>query len=104
MCGRCERDRIGLTRRLDMADARINESCIIGLPTCGYGFNSSRMAFIAAAADDEFALELGLLESLLREKDYEAYVAVQNLDPAKLAFCTKICSKIIQSHFCIVLL
>jgi hypothetical protein len=29
-------------------DAKINEKCIIGLPTCGYAFSSSRMAFIAA--------------------------------------------------------
>lgn len=87
-----------------MPEARINESCIIGLPTCGYAFSSSRMAFIATPADDEFALELDVLNSLLQEKEYESYIALQKLDPAKLAFCTKICSKIIASQFCIVLL
>jgi hypothetical protein len=76
-----------------MAEARINESCIIGLPTCGYAFRSARMAFIAAPADEEFALELDVLQTLLREKEYEAYVALQNVEPAKLAFCTKICSR-----------
>jgi len=87
-----------------VAEAKINESCSIGLPTCGYAFSSSRMAFIAAPSDDEFALELEVLAGLLRDKDYEAYVALQNVEPAKLAFCTKICSKIMTSQFCIVLL
>jgi hypothetical protein len=87
-----------------MAEAKINESCIIGLPTCGYAFSSARMAFIAAPSDAEFALELDVLQTLLREKEYEAYVALQNVEPGKFAFCTKICSKIITSQFCIVLL
>ncbi len=87
-----------------MPEAKINESCIIGLPTCGYAFSSSRMAFVATPADDEFALELDVLKDLLQEKEYESYVALQELKPAKLAFCTKICSKIITSQFCIVLL
>jgi hypothetical protein len=87
-----------------MTEARINESCIIGLPTCGYAFNSTRMAFIAIPADEEFKLELDLIQDLLQDKGYESFVALQRVDPAKLAFCTKICSKIITSQFCIVLL
>jgi hypothetical protein len=85
-------------------EATINEKCIIGLPTCGYAFSSTRMAFIAAPGDEEFSLELDVLVSLLEEKGYEAYVALRKLDPGKFAFCTKICSKIITSQFCIVLL
>lgn len=87
-----------------MPEAKINESCIIGLPTCGYAFSSSRMAFVATPSDEEFALEIEVLQTLLEEKDYETYIALLKLDPAKLAFCTKICSKIITSQFCIVLL
>jgi hypothetical protein len=87
-----------------MTEARINDSCIIGLPTCGYAFNSARMAFIAIPADEEFNLELDVIQDLLRDKGYESFVALQRVDPAKLAFCTKICSKIITSQFCIVLL
>jgi hypothetical protein len=85
-------------------EATINEKCIIGLPTCGYAFSSSRMAFIATPADEEFSLEIDVLNSLLEDKGYEAYVALRNIDPGKFAFCTKICSKIITSQFCIVLL
>lgn len=73
-------------------EATINEKCIIGLPTCGYAFSSTRMAFIAAPGDEEFSLELDVLGSLLEDKGYEAYVALRKLDPGKFAFCTKICS------------
>jgi hypothetical protein len=85
-------------------EAPINEECIIGMPTCGYAFSSTRMAFIATPADDEFALEVDILKSLLEDKGYEAYIALRNIDPGKFAFCTKICSKIITSQFCVVLL
>ena len=87
-----------------MAEATINDTCIIGMPMCGYGFSSSRMAFIALPADEEFQLELDIIQNILKERDYEDYVAVQNTEPAKLAFCTKICSKIIISQFCIILI
>lgn len=87
-----------------MAQAPMNDSCIVGLPTCGYAFNSARMAFVAAPGDDEFRLELNILEDLLKEKGYEAYIALQKLEPNTFAFCTKICSRIITSQFCIVLL
>jgi len=87
-----------------MPDAKINDTCIIGLPTCGYAFSSARMAFIGAPGDGSAALELNVLEAALREREYEAYIALQRNDPGKFAFCTKICSKIITSQFCIVLL
>ena len=32
------------------------------LATCGYAFNSSRMAFIGALADEDFQLEIDILE------------------------------------------
>jgi hypothetical protein len=87
-----------------MAEAKVNETCIIGLPTCGYAFSGNRMVFIAAPSDDEFELELEILSSLLEEKEYDASIAVKNLEPGKFAFCKKICSKIITSQFCVVLL
>lgn len=87
-----------------MPEARINETCVIGLPTCGYAFSSTRMAFIATPADEEFKLELDIIQNLLADKGYESFIALQRLDPGKLAFCTKICSKIITAQFCIALL
>ena len=62
------------------------------------------MAFIAAPADEEFSLELEVIQQVLKEREYEAYIALKRLAAGKFAFCTKICSKIITSQFCIVLL
>ena len=87
-----------------MSEYKVNEQCIIGMPACGYGFNSARMCFIARPADAEFQLEEDILTQVLSERNYETYVALQRIDPGNLAFCTKICSKIITSHFCIALL
>ncbi len=87
-----------------MAKYKVNEKCIIGIPSCGYGFESSRMCFIGRPADGEFQLEEDILTQVLKERNYEKYVALQKIDPGNFAFCTKICSKIITSHFCIVLL
>jgi hypothetical protein len=87
-----------------MTQYKANEQCVIGMPSCGYGFNSSKLCFIARPADGEFQLEEDILRQLLTDKNYDTYVAVQRIDPGKLVFCTKICSKIITSQFCIVLL
>ncbi|MBZ5530211.1 MAG: hypothetical protein LAO20_02165 [Acidobacteriia bacterium] len=62
------------------------------------------MCFLARPADGEFQLEEDILRQLLKERNYDCYVALQRIDPGNFAFCTKICSKIITSHFTIVLL
>ena len=87
-----------------MPEYKVNEQCIIGMPACGYGFNSARMCFIARPADGEFQLEEDILTQILAERNYETYVALQHIDPGNLAFCTKICSRIITAQFCIALL
>ncbi len=83
---------------------KVNEQCIIGMPSCGYGFNSARMCFIARPSDAEFQFQEDILTRILSDRNYETYVALQRIDPGNLAFCTKICSKIITSRFCIALL
>lgn len=87
-----------------MPEYKLNEKCIVGLPSCGYGFASSRLVFLARPADDEFQLEEDIITQILKERNYDIYVALQRIDPGNFAFCTKICSKIITSHFCIILL
>ncbi len=82
----------------------INKTCIIKIPNCGYGFNSQKMCFVALPSDDEFTMEYQILEKILKERNYDTYAALENIDSGSFAFCTKICSKIITSHFCIVLL
>ena len=82
---------------------RANDKCVIGLPACGYQFNSTRSCFIAYGFDTS-GLELAVIRSLLKDRNFEVVEAGGDLAPGSYAFCTKICSKIITSRFCIVLL
>jgi predicted nucleotide-binding protein len=65
---------------------------MVSSPSCfiAYGFKRS-------------ALEMEILRALLLERRIETYEAAGELAPAQQVFCQKICSKIIQSQFCIVL-
>jgi len=88
-----------------MADLRVrkNEKCVIGLPECNYIFSSTNSCFIAYGFDTS-PLEKDVLVSLLSERGIEAVEAGNRIESGHFAFCTKICSKIITSRFCIVLL
>jgi hypothetical protein len=83
---------------------RKNENCFIGMPSCGYGYESAKSCFLACPAYEKYALVIDTIKSIIESKQYECHIALKNIDPGKFAFCTKICSKIIQSQFCIVLL
>jgi len=83
---------------------RKNEKCFIGLPSCGYGYESAKMCFVACPSDEKYTLKIEIIKTLVESKQYECHVALRKIDPGNFAFCTKICSKIIQSQFCIVLL
>lgn len=80
-----------------------NEKCIIGLPRCDYIFNSSRSCFIAYDFE-ESNLEMNVLKGVLTDHSIEVFEAGPITKPGKNAFCTKICSKIISSQFCIAIL
>jgi hypothetical protein len=82
---------------------RRNENCIIGLPRCDFVFSSTRTCFIAFGFEDS-PLEMSILGKLLEEKGIQPVEASGALAPAQNAFCAKICSKIITSQFCIVLI
>ena len=81
---------------------RRNEFCVIGLPRCDFVFSSSRTCFIGYGFS-ESALEMTILRTLLEKRGIEAIEAAGELAPGQSAFCAKICSKIIQSQFCIIL-
>lgn len=83
---------------------RKNEKCFIGLPACGYGYESAKMCFVACPSDEKYALKIQVINDLVESKQYECHIALRKIDPGNFAFCTKICSKIIQSQFCVVLL
>jgi hypothetical protein len=82
---------------------RRNEICIIGLPRCDFVYSSTRTCFIGYGFR-ESTLEMNILRHLLRARGIEPIEAGGALAPAQNAFCVKICSKIITSQFCVILL
>ena len=82
---------------------RRNELCVIGLPRCDFVFSSTRSCFIGYGFT-ESTLEMAILRTLLARRGIEPVEAGGTLAPGQNAFCAKICSKIILSQFCIILM
>lgn len=82
---------------------RRNERCVIGLPRCDFVFSSTRTAFVGYGFAQS-SLEMAILRSLLEKRGMQLVEAGGTLAPGQNAFCAKICSKIILSQFCIILL
>jgi hypothetical protein len=82
---------------------RRNELCVIGLPRCDFVFSSTRSCFIGYGFG-ESSLEMSILRHLLSDRGIEPVEAGGTLAPGQNACCVKICSKIITSQFCIILL
>lgn len=81
-----------------------NEKCFIGMPSCGYGYESAKLCFVACPSHEKYTLKIDVIKDIVESHQYECHIALKRIDPGTFAFCTKICSKIIQSHFCIVFL
>ena len=62
------------------------------------------MCFLARPSQEEYRLEERVLGELLAAADYELYSTIQHYKPGYDVFCEKICSQILASRFCIVLL
>ena len=82
---------------------RKNEHCIVGLPRCDFVFSSTRTCFVAYGFKTS-PLEMTIIRNLLAERGIQCEEAGGSLAPGQNAFCQKICSKIITSQFCVVLL
>jgi hypothetical protein len=82
---------------------RPNEICVIGQPSCGFAFSSTRCCFIAYPFE-EGAFEVAILRTILERKGIQPVEAGGLRAPGQSAFCAKICSKIITSQFCIIIL
>ena len=80
-----------------------NEHCIVGMPRCDFVFSSTRACFVAYGFKTS-PLEMTIIKNLLAHRGIQCEEAGGNLAPGQNAFCQKICSKIITSQFCIVLL
>lgn len=83
---------------------RVNQKCLVRHLDCKRIFEGSRICFVASPSSDESALELEIIQQKLREANIEPYIAVEQREFQKDIFCEKICSKIIESQFCIVVL
>ena len=82
---------------------RKNEICVIGLARCDFVFSSTRACFISYGFQESH-LEMTIIRNLLEKRGIHAVEAGSDLAPGQSAFCAKICSKIITSQFCIVLI
>lgn len=84
---------------------RINEQCFIRKEhKCSKIFGASKSCFIACPTDDELEPILELMSEKLMKVGIEPIIAVKERAYGQDIFCTKICGKIIESRFCIVIL
>lgn len=83
----------------------INEKCFIRKDhKCGKLFGASRSCFIACPSKDDIEPILEIASMKLSKVGIEAIIAVKDRAYGQDIFCTKICGKIIESKFCIVIL
>ncbi len=83
----------------------LNEQCFIRKDhKCGKLFGASKSCFIACPTDDDLEPILGLMIEKLTKVGIEPIIAVKERAYGQDIFCTKICGKIIESRFCIVIL
>ena len=87
-----------------MSGNRIDENCLFRHQLCKRVLNKTRACFIACPNSDEIAFELEIIKQKLRDNKIKPYIAVDEREYQKDVFCEKICSKIIESMFCIVIL
>ena len=84
---------------------RVNERCFIRKDhICRKNFGASKSCFIACPNDDELETILSLISEKLTKVGIEPIIAVKERAYGQDIFCTKICGKIIESQFCIVIL
>lgn len=82
----------------------IIERCFVRDKKCERILGGAKIAFIASPDEDDVQLELEILREILKRYDIEPFIAVEFREPGRDIFCEKICGKIIESLFCIVLL
>lgn len=83
----------------------INEQCFIRKDhKCGKMFGASKSCFIACPSEDSVEITLQLISEKLSKVGIEPIIAVKERAYGQDIFCTKICGKIIESKFCLVIL
>lgn len=72
--------------------------------SCGKFLGASKSCFIACPSTDEIETILALITEKLTKLGIETVIAIKERAYGQDIFCTKICGKIIESQFCIVIL
>jgi hypothetical protein len=84
---------------------KVNERCFIRKEhKCGKIFGASKSCFIACPDEEELEPILELFSEKLAKVGIETTIAVKERAYGQDIFCTKICGKIIESKFCVVIL
>jgi len=92
-------------RRAPFESLRANEQCFIRKEhRCGKIYGASKSCFIACPTHDELEPILELISEKISKVGVEPIIAVKERAYGQDIFCTKICGKIIESRFCIVIL
>ncbi len=105
-------DRFSLNRRFlhlgdvpPMAQFREISKCIVRKDhSCGKFLGASKSCFIACPSTDEVETMLALITEKLTKIGIEPVIAIKERAYGEDIFCTKICGKIIESQFCLVIL
>jgi len=91
--------------RTPSGSGMINERCFIRKEhKCGKMYGASKSCFIACPSDDDLNPILALMSEKLSKLGIEPSIAIKDRAYGQDIFCTKICGKIIESRFCIVIL
>lgn len=95
-------DKIQLPR---LRPFRINKRCFIREGhKCGKVLNASKSCFVACPDEEDLEPILELISEKLAKVGIEAIIAVKERAYGQDIFCTKICGKIIESKFCLIIL
>ena len=91
--------------RGSLGDLQVIERCFIRKDhDCGKIKGASKSCFVACPKEDELEPILELISEKLAKVGIEAIIAVKERAYGQDIFCTKICGKIIESKFCLVIL
>jgi hypothetical protein len=72
--------------------------------SCGKFLGASKSCFIACPSTEEVETILALITEKLTKIGIEPVIAIKDRAYGQDIFCTKICGKIIESQFCLVIL
>jgi hypothetical protein len=83
----------------------VNKRCFIRRDhDCGKVIGASKSCFVACPDDKKLDPLLSMLEDKLSNEGIQCIVAVKDRAYGQDIFCTKICGRIIESRFCLVVL